>query len=64
MFHMPQGWELFIILGVALLIFGKNLPKVGRSLGQGIVEFKKGLQGLQDEVQQVQREADRPITRQ
>jgi len=33
-----------------LLLFGKRLPEVGRSLGKGIVEFKKGLAGIEEEV--------------
>jgi sec-independent protein translocase protein TatA len=41
-FHLGFG-ELLVILAVALLIFGKRLPEVGRSLGRGIVEFKRGL---------------------
>jgi sec-independent protein translocase protein TatA len=45
------GWQELLILGmVGLLIFGKRLPEVGRSLGKGIVEFKKGLSGIEDEV--------------
>jgi sec-independent protein translocase protein TatA len=35
--------EMLIVMGVAVLLFGKRLPEVGRSLGRGIVEFKKGL---------------------
>lgn len=42
--------ELIIIAGVALLIFGKRLPDVGRSLGKGIVEFKRGLQGIEEDI--------------
>lgn len=42
--------ELIIIAVIGLLIFGKRLPEVGRSLGKGIVEFKKGLAGIEDEV--------------
>lgn len=48
---MPGGWEWFIILIVALLIFGKRLPDVMKSLGKGIVEFKKGVKGVEDEVE-------------
>jgi sec-independent protein translocase protein TatA len=49
---MPQGMEWFIIAGFGLLIFGKRLPEVGRSLGKGIVEFKKGLKGIGDEIEE------------
>jgi TatA/E family protein of Tat protein translocase len=45
-----SGWELLLILGVGLLLFGSRLPAVGRNLGKGIVEFKKGLKGVSDEV--------------
>jgi sec-independent protein translocase protein TatA len=33
-----------------VLLFGRKLPEVGRYLGKGIVEFKKGIKGLEDEV--------------
>jgi sec-independent protein translocase protein TatA len=49
-FWMPGPWEMAIIAVVALLLFGRRLPEVGRSLGKGIVEFKKGLKEVQDEV--------------
>ena len=52
MFSMPGGWEWFIILIVALLIFGKRLPEVMKSLGRGIVEFKKGVKGVEEDVDQ------------
>ena len=35
--------ELLIVGGIAVLLFGKRLPEVGRSLGKSIVEFKKGI---------------------
>jgi TatA/E family protein of Tat protein translocase len=41
--------ELIILAGIALLLFGTRLPKVMRSLGEGIVEFKRGVQGLPDD---------------
>ncbi len=47
----PGIYELIVILVVALLLFGKRLPSVGRSLGRGIVEFKKGLKGVKDDVE-------------
>jgi len=45
-----DNWLLIAI--VALLLFGKRLPEVGRSLGRGIVEFKKGVQGIEDDLDQ------------
>jgi sec-independent protein translocase protein TatA len=42
--------ELLIVAGIVLLLFGSRLPKVMRSLGEGIVEFKRGVQGgIEDE---------------
>ena len=42
--------EMLIVGVIAVLLFGKNLPSVGRSLGKGIVEFKKGLNDIKSEV--------------
>ena len=52
-FGMPGGAEWIIIAVIGLLVFGKRLPEVGKSLGKGIVEFKKGLRGVEDEIAQV-----------
>ena len=46
----PGPTEMIIILVIAVLLFGKRLPEVGRSLGKGLVEFKKGVRGIEDEV--------------
>src|ERR1700745_3939599 len=46
---IPSGMQLFVIALIGLLLFGKRLPEVGRSLGKGIIEFKKGLRGIEDE---------------
>jgi sec-independent protein translocase protein TatA len=51
-FGFPGGWEWLLILAVALLIFGKRLPDVARSMGKSIVEFKKGLHDIKDEMDQ------------
>ena len=40
------GYELVIIAGIALLLFGHRLPSVMRSLGRGVVEFKRGMSGI------------------
>jgi sec-independent protein translocase protein TatA len=44
----PQEMLVLLILGV--LLFGKRLPEIGRHVGKGIVEFKKGLKGVEDDV--------------
>jgi len=44
--------EIIVALVVGLLIFGNRLPEVGKSLGKGLVEFKKGLRGIQDDIDQ------------
>ena len=49
-FGMPGGYEWIILLVLGLLIFGRRLPEVGRSLGKGIVEFKRGIKGIEDEI--------------
>ncbi|HWI65476.1 MAG TPA: twin-arginine translocase TatA/TatE family subunit [Symbiobacteriaceae bacterium] len=43
--------EILLILVVALLIFGPaKLPALGKSVGEGIREFKKSMQGIKDDV--------------
>jgi sec-independent protein translocase protein TatA len=37
------GGELIVIGLIALLLFGTRLPKVARSLGQSVNEFKQGM---------------------
>lgn len=41
--------ELLLIGGMALLLFGgKKLPEMMRGLGQGVKEFKKGMNEIKD----------------
>jgi sec-independent protein translocase protein TatA len=49
MFPNLAPGEMMVVLILAVVLFGKKLPEVGRSLGKGIVEFKKGLRGIEDE---------------
>lgn len=46
------GYEWLVLLIIGLLLFGRRLPEVGRSLGKGIVEFKRGLKGIEDEIEE------------
>jgi len=44
--------ELLIVAFVSLLVFGNRLPSVMRSLGKSVTEFKKGVAGIDDEIDQ------------
>jgi sec-independent protein translocase protein TatA len=48
---MPGPLELSIIAGIVLLLFGNRLPGAMRSLGRSVVEFKKGISGIEDELE-------------
>ncbi|MBI2827055.1 MAG: twin-arginine translocase TatA/TatE family subunit [Planctomycetia bacterium] len=45
-------WEILIVGLVILLLFGNRLPGLMRSLGRGVVEFKKGVQGIEDDTEE------------
>jgi sec-independent protein translocase protein TatA len=47
--------ELIIFAVIVLLLFGNRLPSVMRSVGQGLVEFKKGVQGVEDDKERPQK---------
>jgi sec-independent protein translocase protein TatA len=53
-FFLPNfgPWEMMILAGVCLLFFGNRLPSVMRSLGKSVVEFKKGISGIEDDIDQ------------
>lgn len=52
----PSITQLVVLMVVMLILFGRRLPEVGRNLGKGLVEFKKGLHGIGDEMDKAARE--------
>ena len=52
---VPGGMEMMVILLIAVLLFGANkIPKLARSTGEAMGEFKKGRQEVEDELQEMQ----------
>jgi sec-independent protein translocase protein TatA len=47
---MPGPFELCLIALFGLLLFGKRLPEIGRSVGKTIVEFKKGMREVEEDL--------------
>ena len=52
----PGPMELLVILIIAVLIFGKRLPEIGRGLGKSLIEFIKGLSEAQNTKNEVTNE--------
>jgi len=53
-FPQVGGMELLILLIIILLFFGsKRVPEVGRSLGKGMRELRKGASGAPDEAEKL-----------
>jgi sec-independent protein translocase protein TatA len=42
--------ELIVIGSIAVLLFGSRLPNVARSMGKSVTEFKKGIRGIEDDM--------------
>jgi sec-independent protein translocase protein TatA len=58
--------ELLVVAFVSLLVFGNRLPSVMRSLGKSVTEFKKGVAGIDDEIEEAAKvtgpkDATRPV---
>jgi sec-independent protein translocase protein TatA len=53
---MPGHLEWLIILIVALLLFGRRLPEIARSMGKSLTEFKKGINEAKDSADDLARD--------
>jgi sec-independent protein translocase protein TatA len=56
---VPGGMEMFVILMIAVLLFGANkIPKLARSTGQAMGEFQKGRQQVEKELAEMEKEVE------
>ncbi|WP_251329940.1 twin-arginine translocase TatA/TatE family subunit [Haloplanus pelagicus] len=60
---LPGGPELLIVLFVLVLLFGANkIPKLARSTGQAMGEFKRGREEIEEELQEGVESSDTDAT--
>ena len=63
---MPFGLgigELTLVFGIVLMVFGaKRLPEVASGMGKGIRDFKRAINGLDDETIQANQPQIQPAT--
>jgi len=61
---LPGGPEVLVVLLILVLLFGANkIPKLARSTGQAMGEFKRGREEIEDELSQMdEEEADEAET--
>jgi sec-independent protein translocase protein TatA len=52
-FFSPSPVEMMVVAVVALLLFGSDLPNVARSWGKSFTAFRRGLTGIQNEINDV-----------
>jgi sec-independent protein translocase protein TatA len=57
------GPEIIVILLIVLVLFGgKKIPELMKGLGKGVKEYKKAMNGLEEEVDNIT-QADDPATK-
>lgn len=61
-FSSTGGYEWLIVLAVAVLLFGKRLPELGRMIGRTLVNFRHGVSEMKDEITRATDTAPPPST--
>jgi Sec-independent protein translocase protein TatA len=49
-FIFPSGQEMIVLLVVGIMLFGRRLPQVGRTIGRTVVQLRQGFHKLQAEM--------------
>jgi sec-independent protein translocase protein TatA len=50
---LPAPTQLIVLLVLAVLLFGQNLPQVARTWGQKLAEFRRGMKHIEDEIRSI-----------
>ena len=53
--------EMIVIGSIAVMLFGGRLPKVARSVGQSIVEFKRGFLEVEAECKEIEQAIEHKV---
>jgi sec-independent protein translocase protein TatA len=63
---MPAPLELLVLLVIAVLLFGSNLPEVARNWGVKYAELRRGIKKIEDEIRSAAKDvtSDTPPRRQ
>jgi sec-independent protein translocase protein TatA len=65
LFFNISGGEIFIIILVAIMFFGKKgIPKVAQTLGKGIRQFKDATQEIQNDILSATRDVQDEVKKQ
>ncbi len=52
-----RGWDWVIIGLVVLLLFGgKKIPELMKGLGKGVKNFKEGVKGVEDDIDEIKKD--------
>jgi sec-independent protein translocase protein TatA len=55
--------ELIVIGAIAVMLYGKNLPEAGRSIGRQLRDFRSGFRGIEEEIRSTTRSLGLPTTK-
>ena len=50
---LPAPTQLIVLLVLAVLLFGQNLPQVARTWGQKLADFRRGMRHIEDEIRSI-----------
>ena len=50
---LPAPTQLIVLLVLAVLLFGQNLPQVARTLGQKLADFRRAAKHIEDEIRSI-----------